>query len=137
VLCSKQSVDRETNAISLFEVIEAVQFYTKEIPTFPLVVPFSASLVSLWTRSTPDESVKAFGKVRLLSPKGEELMSQGFEIELETHSRSRTVLQLQGVIVGGPGIHEWEISSRTSETEKWERQTSIPMEVEIRKGPPK
>lgn len=136
VLCSKQSIDRDTNSISLFEVIEGVQFYIKEIPTYPSPVPFNASLVSLWARTVPDERIKAFERVRLLSPGGDELLSHSMEIELESHARSRTVLQLQGIVIDGSGVHEWEISSRKSATAEWEKQASIPMDVEVRAGPP-
>ena len=135
VLCSKQSIDRETNSISLFEVIEGVQFYTKAIPSFPSPVPFAGTLVTLWARSTPGERAKGVARVRLLSPEGTELLSQTMEVNLESHPRNRSILQLQGIVIGGPGVHAWEVSSRAADG-RWETQATIPMDVAVSTTPP-
>lgn len=82
VLCSKISVDRETNSISLFEILENVEFTTPTALTFPAKVPFEATLVNSWARQDPNGPVEGEMRVRLLAPSGDQLGTHCVSINL-------------------------------------------------------
>lgn len=136
VLCSKVSVDSRTNNISLFEVLESVQFMTSKPLTFPASVPFEATLVTLWARQDPSQSVQGEMRVRLLAPNGDELGLVGSEIDLRSSHRSRVIASISGLPIAGDGIHDWEIAWRAREDEAWHVATSLPLEVSVQVDQP-
>lgn len=133
ILCSKVSVDRETNNISLFETLESVQFTISTALTFPANVPFEASLVTLWARQDPNEPLEGEMRVRLLAPNGDQLgMFPNNIIDLRAAPRARFVGRINGLRVAGDGIHEWEIAYRLVNQEEWHTVASVPLEVSVR-----
>ncbi len=135
ILCSKSSVDRQTNSISLFEVIEGIQFVTAGPVNFPADVPFEAQVVSLWLRSDP--AVPEHGQMRskLIGPSNQNLGESISEIDLRSNSRVRTVGQFNGLRIDGAGIYEWEISSRDNKDSMWRPEAHIPFEIAINVDP--
>ena len=61
VVCSGISIDAETNAISLFKVLEQLNVFTDSEQ--PLRIPIHFEILSLWTRRSPE--IPCRGKTRL------------------------------------------------------------------------
>ncbi len=75
VLCTKSSIDSDTNNISLFEILEQIQ-----VSQFPepagdaiTVVPMPVELVSLWTREPVGEPQQGECRLTMYSPRGKSL----------------------------------------------------------------
>jgi hypothetical protein len=117
--------------VSLIDVIEQIEIESTEVLAFPASVPFSANLVTLWARDQPDTPSRAVTRVRFLSSAGTELGRVEGEVELETSTRVRQHMRIQGLRVDGTGWHEWEISWRAPDNELWTTVARIPLEVRI------
>jgi hypothetical protein len=135
VLCAKTSIDRGTNNISLFEVIEASQITTPGNLTFPTNVPFDGVFVTLWGRRQFNTPGIAEMRVRFLGPNNEELSTFGAPINLENNPRSRHMAQLIGLRCGGNGLHEFEVSWRQDQDDAWHVVASVPVDLTFQVDP--
>ena len=136
VFCEKTAIDQESNAVSLFGVIEELHAELAEGTEFPLVAPLPAAVVSFWSREDLAVGTEAKQRLRFLSPEGEELGSFLADIDLESATRSRTVVRFNALRLAGPGWHEWEVSWRVSEEEPWAVVARVPLAFEIDKYRP-
>jgi hypothetical protein len=132
VLCTKATIDKESNNASLFEVLEQVEFHVESVPEEPEVLPFACELLTLWTRSDPNHGESGEMRVRLLGPEGQELVGWDAKINLENHLRHRSRGALQGFKIAGEGRHEFEVSFRPSEDEPWTVVALVPLDVRIK-----
>jgi len=129
VLCSKAVVDRDSNNVSLFEVLEAVQITTGAALEFPANVPFDGTLVTLWAREQPNVPVTAEMRIRILGPADQDLGSFSATIGLQNNPRFRNVARMSGLRCGGSGVHQFEVSWRLNDTDTWHSVASIPIEL--------
>lgn len=132
VLCQKGILDRYTNAVSLFEIIEGVIITPKSPPPSGRVnIPASMHLVSLWCRSdrgTP-ESFEARSVVIL--PSGSEVAGLSMQAGLQEHRRIRTFMRLEAMPFEGAGQYGFAVEYRGAPTEQWTRVATVPVEVEV------
>ena len=135
VLCSKVSVDRDSNNVSLFEVIESLQLTTAAPVNFPANVPFEGTLVTLWARQRPDQPVTGQMRVRLLAPNGDQLGTFNSEIDLNRSTRNRVIGSMSGLRIAGEGVHEIEVAWRVDTHADWHVATSLPLEIAVRVDP--
>src|SRR5687768_16274240 len=117
VLCSKSTVDRETNNVSLIEVLEQLEITATvtrigssgqaapPIPTIP-GAPFTGELVTLWARTDPAQPARGIARVRLLSPQGAELAAFEYAIDVSTNARLRNQGRVQGLRLAGDGWYD-------------------------------
>ena len=131
VLCSKTSIDRASNNVSLFEVLESIQLQTPNALTFPANIPFEATFITLWARQDPTQPLRAQMQVRLLAPDGNELGEFHANIDLETAPRSRQLTALRGLRISGNGNHDFEVSWRHTDAERWQVVARVPLEVSV------
>jgi hypothetical protein len=77
VFCSKSILDRNTNNVSLIEVVEELTIGLTQgsaIPSDnPVVIPITASLVTLWVRNDPLSSESTVGRFYLIGPANQKL----------------------------------------------------------------
>lgn len=129
VVCSSTSVDRVTNNVSLFNVLESIQITTPSQLDFPANVPFQATVVTTWTRDDPDVPATGEMRTRILGPDNQELISTpAIDIDLRTSLRARTIGGISGIRVAGPGTHCFEVSWREGETDPWAVAIKLPIE---------
>jgi hypothetical protein len=131
ILCSKVSVDRETNNVSLFEILESVQFMISTAVTYPANFLFDANLVTLWARQDRSEPNEGEMRVRLLAPNGDQLAMVSNSFNFQSSLRARVIGKFNTIRVAGEGVHEWEISYRQSSQEDWRIVASIPLEISV------
>ena len=135
VLCSKASVDRHSNNVSLFEVIESLQFTTAAPFNFPVNLPFEGTLVTLWARQRRDQPVTGEMRVRLLAPNGDQLGTFTLEVDLVRTVQNRVFSSISGLRIGGEGVHELEVAWRADARADWHVATSLPFEIAVRVDP--
>src|SRR5262245_52540306 len=100
VLCTKASIDMNSNNVSLFEVLEQVQ----RSPSLPLpaeaakdrtiVVPIQADFAVSTMRSDFAVPEEGQGRFHLVSPDGQRLAGGEFKLELKEHRRCRTIARM-------------------------------------------
>lgn len=129
VLCSKASIDRETNNISLFEVTEQIQ--AQGPADEPGVLPCSLELVSLWSRTEPDLPSRGEARIFLRTPRTANLMPQTQAVDLQEYRRLRSRLLIPSIPIEGPGIYTFVVECRQQGQEQWVEVASIPLELQM------
>jgi hypothetical protein len=127
VLCSRASIDRETNNISLFEVIEQIQVLDNPARD-QLVGPFE--LVSLWARGVGGPE-RGRVRVAIRGPSGRLLGQDVQEIDLREFKRVRARFRVAGIPIEGPGAYYFSIAVAGDEPESWTEVAKIPLEVQV------
>src|SRR5438128_1389605 len=108
VLCQKAIVDKETNTVSLLDIIEslAIEFTVESRPeNAKFAITASFQFATFWTRSVFDEPEKSRAKVTLYSPRETLSASNVFEIDLTGFSNSRNIVKIPGISIGESGRH--------------------------------
>ncbi len=129
ILCTRASVDRETNNISIFDVIDRVTVgpVGREVE---IVLALPAEFVTLWMRSDYSTPETAVGRLRLLAPDGADLGGVPFNINLdEPHVRARSIIRMSGLPLRGSGIYNFIVEVHKPEQEEWEQVSVLPLEV--------
>jgi len=131
VLCTKSSIDSDTNNISLFEILEQIQ-----VSQFPepagdaiTVVPMPVELVSLWTREPVGEPQQGECRLTMYSPRGKSLSSPPQVMDLSKYRRFRSRFQIPGLPLDGPGLCEVEVQFRGGSEAEWNTVARVPIEV--------
>ena len=135
VLCSRALIDRQTNNMSLFEVLEAIQVLTNAPPGDPAILPFEGTVATLWARERPDQRVSGQMRIRLVAPDGKELGAFRAQVNLADVSRTRTISTISGLPFAGGGTYEFEVSWRLQEADNWTVVVSLPLDISIQVDP--
>ena len=133
ILCERVAIDRETNNLSLFNVIEEVTVpaqpplsLSEAIPKG--VIPATFELVVLWVRSDLDVPERGLGRIRILIPDVSEEITQEYEVDLSQFLRLRARLRLPGIPAGGGGIYSFIIEGKPP-GEDWTMMFDLPLRV--------
>lgn len=135
VLCQSSAVDRDTNVVSLFNVVEEITFPapppeptpSQQLPAGLNLAPIF-QLVVLWTRSDQKIPEQGRGRLRLLRPNNAEALGQEFEVNLTQHLRLRLRIPLAGLPTDGEGIHQFVVEGMTG-TSAWTSMFELPLSV--------
>lgn len=127
VLCSRAVIDRDTNNISLQNVIEQLNIQAE--PSEGAAIPFQMEVVTFWTRDDPETPIRENSRVKLLSPKGKTIGSFEAEIDMTDHERSRSKLTLQGLPISSEGIFLFRIERQHPESLRWRKVAELPLQV--------
>lgn len=138
VLCERVVIDRETNNLSLFNVVEEVQVPAQQPRSVAealdeSVIPTSYELVVLWGRSELELPEKGFGRVRILLPGDKDFLTQEYEVDLTTFLRLRSRLRLPGLPAGGEGVYLFKVDGKSSGQE-WTEMFELPLRVVLQPG---
>lgn len=89
-------IDRQSNATSFFNLLESMKS-----EGFPFVLP-KISVFILWERESTDPT--QYTSNLRISFGTEELVNQIFNIDFQGQLRTRSVLQMAGLLIPRPGI---------------------------------
>lgn len=102
IVCEKATIDRETNNVSLIEIVEDVsvaveaqQELSKPLSA-AIILPVTWTVVSAFERDDPARGEKADGEMQLVSPSGSILGTALIEIDLTQHARARCLVKFAG-----------------------------------------
>ena len=129
VVCSKAVIDRETNSVSIQNVLEELQI--KGEPKSDGLVPMPVDVISLWSRSDDNEPYEGLLRMTYVSPSGKILITTEGRINLLENERSRTVIHSQGIPIGEAGRFRFNIEHRHEAEIEWQRVASIPFTVKF------
>jgi hypothetical protein len=130
VLCARSATDRETNNLSLFEILEQVNILGPlPDPGANAAFPMQYEVVSLWARANSAEAEESRGRIKLIAPSGAQVFAQEFPVNLSENLRMRTQLRSMGFPLLGPGRYRFEVEIQRA-NENWETVARIPLQVE-------
>jgi len=135
VLCRSSAIDRDANALSLFETFEEITLL-EPIEEPGGVVPFSFQLVTLWSRRDVTQPARANIRVSAVNP-GEAEARQPptvTQVDLTQHVRLRQRISFAGLQVARAGVKEFVIDVEV-ETDRWENVARVPLEIKVQEPP--
>jgi hypothetical protein len=142
VVCSHVVTDKETNNVSLHNVVE--QLTVEKIPqeikekaekegVDRFVIPYRISVITLWSRSDLGKGSIGYGQFTLMSPSGESLNEpKNFEINLVDNRRFRSKGNYPGIPVKEAGKYIFRVELRDTENSEWEIVAETPVEVQFK-----
>lgn len=107
ILAKGSSVDRDTQSLSVFEMIEQMQI---QAPKYPVNVPVHAILV--FRRDQNDEGVVIEPwRLTVTGPDSKTLLSQNLEVKMEAEHRRQRVRINFPVQIQGDGTYHVQLSN--------------------------
>jgi hypothetical protein len=135
VLCTKVVTDKDTNSISLLEVIDGIKVLVrKPWPAKEIhMMPFALDLMSLFQRSAPSRGEKTVSKLKITAPDGRVLTENELAIDLSTAVRFRANMRATQFALTGEGTYHFVVYLKKNR--KWSKVASIPLDVTIEVQP--
>lgn len=107
ILAKGSSVDRDTQSLSVFEMIEQMQI---QAPKYPVNIPVHAILV--FRRDQNDEGVVIEPwRLTVTGPDSKTLLSQNLEVKMEAEHRRQRVRINFPVQIQGDGTYHVQLSN--------------------------
>jgi hypothetical protein len=136
VVCGRSSTDRESNNMSLFDIIEQINVLGPlPDPATRSALPMQHEIVSVWSRANLAEAEESRARIRLVAPNGVQAFEQEFSIDLTVQPRMRTQLKSVGFPLLGTGQYRYTVEIRRTD-ETWQIVASIPVQLESMARPP-
>jgi hypothetical protein len=132
VLCSGVSIDTETNALSLFKVLEQLTVYTEGDQ--PLQLPIHFELLSLWTRRLAEEPCRGKARVTFISPSDNRKLVE-LVVDLRQSVNHRTRIMSDKLELTGPGKYLFTIELQQENDQAWEKVATLPLLVSYQTPP--
>ncbi len=136
VVCTKSTIDSETNNISLHDVLESVHL---ELPKgqehdsarLQADIPMPHEIVSLFARTTDVQKEEALAvQVNLLGPDGKQIGSSEQHLVIPAGMRRyRTRNRVAGFPIRGVGEYVFEVGIKQADEEGFQVVALIPFEV--------
>jgi hypothetical protein len=134
VLCVRAIVDRETNLLSIIDIVEETTFTVPAeaikaaSPIFLLQNPMV--LVLDFSRSQANAPETARMRVKTLDPTGNEIGQSEIVLDMQTVTRSRGFVRLAGMPVSSEGIFKYDVQVLGPD-ESWLPVTEVLLPVKI------
>jgi Family of unknown function (DUF6941) len=105
-------IDRATNNVSIFNIIEQIT-----APTFPIAIPISivAQLVKQKSKDTEELRI-----VLKLDSRKQPIGEQKFTVGFQGQQRTRIIMQLQPLVIEVPGLLEISLFHKSAFLGSWE-----------------
>lgn len=137
VLCHKGCLDKYSNSISLFDVMEQVDLL-EPIPAPPdgntiSTFKIQLHLVSLWVRSDLIKPERTLCRVRIITPDGKTIRGSQPEIDLIEHRRTRSFIIMDAFPFTVEGVYRFIVEQSPYRKRKfqWTEVARIPFEVRL------
>lgn len=136
LLCERTSVDRETNNLSAFNIIEELTVeYTGSAPSAAnkqmIAQPFTLTILTERSDLTKGESGTM--RVSFVDNLGDDLMSPiDVQVDLQNHLRTRSNIKSNAFQVTGDGVYKFIIEFQNRKTGNWKKVATTPLLVKVR-----
>ena len=131
VLCENRIIDKDTNNISLINIIEQLNFNIpgdQSAENQPFEIHGVLNVVSMWTRTYHDKPSTGKSRIRIKNPDNKYVALEEIPIDLIQFVRLRSLGSLK-VIFQKTGIYS--IIVEVESKKGWVEVASIPLEVHI------
>ena len=112
IMCLNTIADKNTNNVSLIEVVDRLVLEGSLPDVRPLNLPFPLPLhvVSNWWRDDDEDRRQYQARMSLVSPQGKTLKTFETTVNLEDYPRFRATLEMETFPFTGSGIYQLAIS---------------------------
>ena len=102
VLCTSAVIDKDTNNVTLVQVVERVNVAVQ--PSAGATLPIQMELVTLWGRKDLDQPERGRARFQLLASDNTELgPNYTYDIDLSTYARTRQRIHFANLPLKGSG----------------------------------
>lgn len=135
VFCSSSAIDRDSNQVSLFDLVEQISVQLMEAPPAgeKVIIPARFQVVTLWTRGDAAEPATGVSRLRLVAPSGEELLKSEYDVDLTEHQLRRVRLNLAGMPYVGDGRYHFRVELK--DDDQWQVVGDIPVRFAVQLSP--
>ncbi len=137
VIAASSAIDRDTNSLSLFNVVEEVTIERNQndapFPAEGIVVPIQFELLTLWRKKVPDAHIVADVEVEERDPSGASLQKMIYKLEIAPpHGRLRFRMKMNGFKVTTAGDYAFVLRIREPNTTTFRDAAVVPLEVKMK-----
>ncbi len=134
ILCRSVSIDKDSNNISLFNVVEQLglppEILAKsEEKEQRILAAIELAFVVATSRSDPDEPESIAVRVTILAPDGSELGQSDFTSDLTAVVRNRAKLAIEGMPLKGVGTYQFRVEYQDVGTQEWTEVAELPLQI--------
>lgn len=127
VLCSRAVIDKETNNVSIQNILERVTVGAEPEPG--LALPIEHEIITFWTRGDLESPERATMRIKYVTPSGHEFAVHQQDIDLTKHANYRTRVRSLTLRYVETGRHFFNIELKPESVEEWRRVASIPIDM--------
>ena len=128
LLCQATIIDKDTNLISIINVIEAIKI--AETPSEEKTLNAPIQFVSVWSRTNLGKTHKGESLYAFYSPSGELIKEVEHPVDLKKYERMRTRVSLGDMkLPDGSGKYEVKVKYRNNKDDEWRDVASIPLKI--------
>jgi hypothetical protein len=127
VLCSHALIDRDSNNISIHNVLEQLNVRAQPQPDLALDLHFE--IVSLWIRESADTPVQGLSRITLIDPHERRTPVSELKIDLVSVERARHRVLGQGLQVAIAGRYDFLVELQEHGQSDWREVALIPLTV--------
>jgi hypothetical protein len=135
VLCLKSVIDKDTNNITLVDVLEQLNVVISPVPSPQgrAVLPVEYELISFFTREGDNQPCRGAMRITLQGPSGNAIDEPNqFPIDLSaSFERSRNRTRMAGIPLVGPGIYNFLVEYQDEMDTGWKTAARLPLQVAI------
>lgn len=132
VVCSRAVIDRESNNVSLQNVLEQVTIATEPMPKTLMPLPFD--VVTLWARADPDQPCSGRMRLTLVFPSGGTFEAPlEAEIDLSKVERNRQRFRFPGLPMAESGRHIFRVELIQNDQLDWHQVASVPLTIILKR----
>jgi hypothetical protein len=127
VLCSRAVIDRDSNNVSLENVIERVTIEGQ--PEADAALPLPLDVMTLWTRTAPDQPCQGRMRFECLFPSGAKFGEFTGVVNLQKTGNYRSKVHLPSLPLAETGRYLFVVYLQQPDTTDWRQVASIPLNV--------
>lgn len=127
VVCSRAVIDRESNNVSLQNIIDQINIRGEPIPDS--VVAVQVEVMTSWVRADFDVPSQATTRLTFLSPSGNVLGSFESDIDLSEYERFRARAKFGGLPMPEPGRYTFRMELKNKGGSEWHEVATIPLKI--------
>ncbi len=145
ILCQSSSIDRDTNRLSLSNVLEEItlkqlgdQAAMKEKDTLhsqkPTGIPFDFEIVSVLERLDDKDKgpLTKEAELEFIDPQGNSLLKKNFEMNfLKGFKRLRYRIKMNGLQITINGTYQFSLRMRESKDSSFEEVAKLPLDIKF------
>lgn len=137
VLCKKSLIDKDTNNLSINDILERLQVNLKQdvVGKKSIInIPIEYEVVSFLYRDAKGKEEDVYLRIDLRDPANVRLKKIDVSIRLKPeHLRMRTRSKIKGLALKDSGIYTFRVSIKQG-NERYKEVARLPLEVLIKRG---
>jgi len=131
IFCERTIVDRETNLVSLLNILDQLRMEGPPLPKGEnAVLPVNFEIVTLWQRQDKAKPERGVMKMSVHDSDGK-LVGKPHELDLDLsgNPRFRTTVKVNGLACTGPGDYQVRIEFREDGVADWRLATTAILQI--------